>query len=160
MIKVMFICHGNICRSPMAEYIFKKMVRDEGIEDKFFIASAATSYEEIGNDIYPPAKRELRNRGVPFESRSARRITKEEYKDYDYIIAMDSNNIQNPKYIFDDKDKKVYKLLEFLGSSDDVADPWYYGNFDKTFDDIERGCKALLKYIRIKNIGYNEDFGQ
>lgn len=148
MIKVLFICHGNICRSPMAEYILKKMVKDMGKENKFYISSAATSNEEIGEDIYPPAKAELRRRGIPFDKRSARRVTRDEYTKYDYIIVMDSNNVRNLKYIFEDTDKKVYKLLSFVGLNDDVADPWYYGNFDKAFDDIAKGCQGFFTYLK------------
>ncbi|MCF0142514.1 MAG: low molecular weight phosphotyrosine protein phosphatase [Parasporobacterium sp.] len=142
MIKILFICHGNICRSPMAEFIFKKMVKDAGLEKDYVIASAATSREEIGNDIYPPAKRELTKRGVPFERRGARQVTREEYKDWDMFICMDEQNVRNIMRIFgSDPEKKVSMLLDRS-----VADPWYTDNFGAAFDDIYRGCIRLFSY--------------
>ena len=141
MKKILFICHGNICRSPMAEFIFKKMVKDAGRELEYVIASAATSREEIGNDIYPPAKRELTRRGVPFERRGARQVTKEEYKSWDKFICMDGNNLRNIMRIFgSDPENKVSMLLNRY-----VADPWYTDDFAQAFDDIYRGCAELLK---------------
>ena len=146
MIKIMFVCHGNICRSPMAEFIMKKLVRDAGLESEFEISSCAVSYEEAGNDIYPPAKDELRRRGVPFSSRRAVRAQKQDYDEYDLFVVMDSSNLRNLTRIFEGDDEgKIHKLLEYTGQMRDVTDPWYSGNFDVAFDDIYAGCRALLE---------------
>lgn len=145
MIKVLFCCHGNICRSPMAEFMMKDMVRYRRIADQFYIESAATSREEIGNDIHPGTKRKLTEVGVPFEPRRARQMTKLDYEKFDYIIVMDDENLRGVRRIIDaDTDHKVYKLLDFAGQDRDIADPWYTGNFDDTYDDILAGLDALL----------------
>ena len=153
--KVMFVCHGNICRSPMAEFIFKKMVRERHLEDKFEISSSATSSEEIyrgiGNPIYPPAKRELERRGVPYDKRCAVQLTREDYGAYDMFVGMDSANIRNMHIIFGgDKENKIFKLMDFTSRGGDVADPWYSDRFDIAFDDIYEGCEGLLKSISDK----------
>lgn len=152
MIRIMFVCHGNICRSPMAEFIMKKLVRDSGLQDEFFIASSATSTEEIwngrGNPVYPPAKAELEKHGISCEGKFAVQLKKSDYESYDYFVGMDSANIRNMRRILgNDKDEKIYKLLSFAGRSDDVADPWYSGDFVTTYRDIYEGCNALLKHL-------------
>lgn len=156
MIKVLFICYGNICRSPMAEFILKDMVKKRGIEDKFYIQSAATSTEEIwggkGNPIYSPARAELTKRGIPFDSsKRAVQATKDDYENYDYIICMESMNVRDLMRIIGfDKDKKVKKLLDFTSHGGDIADPWYSGDFTATYRDIVEGCEAFLKEVESK----------
>lgn len=191
MIKVLFICHGNICRSPMAEFILKNMISGEVIHDSeksdhkksdrkeynqkkynqknrgseisdrknsnkidqqdIYIESAATSREELGNDIYPPAKAILTANKIPFEKRKARQITIADYDRFDYIIGMDDANIRNiVKICGGDPENKVHKMLEFAESTKDVADPWYTGEFETTYEDIVKGCRGLWKTIREK----------
>ena len=148
MIKIMFVCHGNICRSPMAEFVFKDMVKKAGLNDKFHIASSATSREEIGNPVHPSTRRKLQAVGISCDGKYAVQLTKSDYTEYDYIIAMDSYNIRNiERLIGPDTENKVYKLLDFADGGD-IADPWYTGNFDETYDDVIRGCMALLKKIK------------
>ena len=148
MIKVLFVCHGNICRSPMAEYVLKDMVKKSGMDSKFHIDSAATSTEEIGNGVHYGTRRKLAEVGISCGGHKARQIMKQDYETYDYIIGMDSANIKNIERIVGyDKDKKVYKLLDFTNSSRDIADPWYTGNFDRTYEDIVEGCEGLLKHL-------------
>lgn len=149
MIKILFVCHGNICRSPMAEFVMKDMVEKLGIAENFYIASAATSTEEIGNDIHYGTKNKLRLEGIRCEKRSARQLAKSDYEEYDYIIGMDSYNLRNMKRMLGaDNDNKIHLLLDFTQRPRDIADPWYTGNFDKTYDDIVEGCTALIKKIR------------
>ncbi len=158
MIKVLFICHGNICRSPMAEFIMKDLVRRMGLSDQFYIASAATSNEEIwqnrggvpiGNPVYPPARETLTRHGIGgFEGKRAVQLTKQDYDAYDYLIGMDGQNIRNMERVFGRKGGKIHKLLEFAGSDADVADPWYTRDFDRTYEDVLMGCKGLLDYLR------------
>lgn len=151
MVKILFICHGNICRSPMAEYVMKNLVREAGIEARVKIASAATSREEIGNDIHPGTKRLLQKEGIPFERRAARQLTAREYAEWDFLIAMDQNNLQNLRRIIgEDQENKVSLLLEIAGENGDIADPWYTGDFDTTYRDVLRGCKALLQEVRAR----------
>ena len=146
--RILFICHGNICRSPMGEMIMKQLVREQGLEDVFTIASCATSREEIGNPVYPPARAELARRGIPCERRGARQLTRRDYEDYDLLICMDAMNVRNALRILgSDPDGKLHKLKEYTGSSDDVADPWYSDRFDIAFDEIDAGCRALLKRL-------------
>ena len=148
MIKVLFVCHGNICRSPMAEFMLKDKVKKAGRAGEFLIESAATSTEEIGNDMHYGTKSVLRQNSIPFSPRAARQVVKADYEKYDYIIAMDSANIRNlQRMLGEDKDKKIYKLLDFTSASRDVADPWYTGNFEKTFEDISEGLESFLNKI-------------
>ncbi len=146
MIRILFVCHGNICRSPMAEFIMKDRVRQAGCEDKFLIASAATTTEELGNDMYPNAKEELRKHGIPFERRQARQLRRGEYKDWDYIVAMDGENLADIHDLLGpDTEHKVRLLLSFAGDRRPVSDPWYTRDFAAAYRDISLGCEALLK---------------
>lgn len=152
MIRIMFVCHGNICRSPMAEFIMKKLVSEKGMRDDFVIRSSATSTEEIwrgvGNPVYPPAKRELMKHGISCEGKRAVQLNINDYDKYDYFIGMDRANIRNMNIILGgDPLGKIYKLMSFAGVSDDVGDPWYSGDFETTYNDILNGCKSLLQYI-------------
>ena len=148
MPNVLFICHGNICRSTMAEFVFRDMVRRAGREDEFYIESAATSWEEIGNDTHPGTKEKLRENGIPFERRHARQMTKKDYEKFDYIIGMDDANVRNIERICGgDPEHKITKLLEHAGADRSIADPWYTGNFDETYDDVIQGCEALLEEL-------------
>ena len=152
MIKVMFICHGNICRSPMAEFIMKDMVRKIGVENDFLIASSATSREEIwggkGNPVYPPAREELARHGISCDGKCAVQLKAEDYDKYDLLLCMDNTNMRNARRIIgNDPDDKLRLLLSFTGRNDSIADPWYFGNFDRTYSDIVRGCRSLLKSL-------------
>ncbi len=151
MIKILFVCHGNICRSPMAEFILKKKVADRGISAQFHIASAATSTEEIwngiGNPVYPPAKQELAKHGISCEGKRAVQLQKSDYDDYDYLIGMDHMNLRNMERITGHKGGKISLLLSYCGSSADVSDPWYTSKFDVAYYDINRGCEAFLEYL-------------
>ena len=152
MIKVLFLCHGNICRSPMAEFVMKDMVKKRGMEDMFYIASSATSTEEIwrgvGNPVYPPAQRELLKHGISCEGKRAVQITPEDYDKYDIILCMDSNNMRNIKRIIPlDPQKKIHRLMSFTSRDRDVADPWYTGDFETTYRDVYDGCSAVLEYL-------------
>lgn len=150
MIKVLFLCHGNICRSPMAEFIFRDMVRRQGLGSQFKIASAATSREEIGNPIYPPAKRKLAQYGISSEGHRARQITKKDYEEYDYLLCMEQYNIRNMMRILgSDPQNKVCRLLDFSSCPRDIDDPWYSGDFETAYRDIYMGCEALLTHIRM-----------
>lgn len=149
MIKVLFLCHGNICRSTMAEMVLKHLVRERNIADCFYIDSAATSREEIGNGVHYGTRRKLAEVGIPCEDHRARQVTKKDYEKFDYLIVMDSNNVRNlNRIIGSDPDGKVYKLLDFTertGAS--IADPWYTGNFDETYRDVLEGCEGFLKKV-------------
>ena len=148
MIKVLFVCHGNICRSPMAEFVFKDLVKKKGLSDKFIIASAATSTEEIGNPVHPGTRKILSTYGISTEGKRAIQMTRADYKEYDYIVAMDQRNVINMgRIIGQDSMKKVKRLLDFTSMSGDIADPWYTGDFDQTYSDVSRGCESLLKEI-------------
>ena len=154
MIKVMMVCHGNISRSTMAEFVLKDMVRKQHIEDKFIINSSATSREEIGNGVHHGTRRKLAEVGVPCGEHRAVQITKKDYENYDYILIMDANNHRNLMRIIGcDCEGKVWKLLDFVADvpqrccGADISDPWYHGNFDKTYNEIHSGCKALLNYL-------------
>lgn len=148
MIKILFVCHGNICRSPMAEFVMKRLVREQKIERDFIIESAATSREELGNPVYPPARRMLAQHGISCSGKTAVQMTKSDYEKYDYIVAMDSMNVRNiMRIIGSDPQGKVSMLLDFTDHPRSVADPWYTGDFDSTFEDVTEGCQALLNTI-------------
>lgn len=148
MIRILFICHGNICRSPMAEFIFKDMVEKSGIDNNFYVASAATSYEEIGNPVHYGTAKILDGLGISYSGKRAVHLEKSDYAIYDYLVCMDSANVRNTLQIVgDDAEKKVYKLLEFVDSHEDVADPWYTGDFERTYQDVLSGCQGLLRWI-------------
>jgi len=141
------VCHGNICRSPMAEFVMKDLVRKAGLEDAFYIESAATSTEEIGNDVYPPARRKLAEHDISCKGKTARQMTRRDYERYDLLVGMDSWNIRNMKVICGgDPDGKIRQLLDFTNRPGDVADPWYTGDFEATWRDVSEGCQCLLTY--------------
>ena len=152
MKRIMFVCHGNICRSPMAEFIFKKMIAEKGLEDEFFVASCATSREEIvggiGNPVYPPARAELLRHGIDPEGKRAVQLKADDYRKYDLFIAMDSMNVRNMMRIIEsDPDNKVKKLMDYTSRGGDVADPWYTGEFSVTYRDVCDGCVGLLRAL-------------
>jgi len=148
MHKILFVCHGNICRSPMAEFVMKDLVEKRGLSDLFEIASAATSSEEIGNEVHYGTRERLAKEGIRCVGKQARQITEADYDNYDYLIGMDRYNISNMHRIFEqDGKRKIYMLLEFTGRHADIADPWYTNDFDATYDDILEGCTALLDFI-------------
>jgi len=147
VIKILFVCHGNICRSTMAEYVMKHLVRQAGREAEFFIDSAATSTEEIGAPVHHGTRRKLAQAGIPCGNHRARQVTWADYRNFDLIIGMDSANIRNLNRILKgDPEGKVRKMLDYTDRPGDVADPWYTGNFDVTYDDILQGCTALLEH--------------
>lgn len=149
MVKILFVCHGNICRSPMAEFVMKRIVHEKGYDGYFEIASAATSTEEIGNPVYPPARRKLAEHGISCEGKTARQITRYDYDYYDYIIAMDRNNIRNLRYeVGEDVNHKISLLMSYTSSARDVADPWYTGDFEATWRDVNEGCMALFERLK------------
>lgn len=148
MIRVLFICHGNICRSPMAEFLLKDIVQKSGLADRFEIASAATSTEEIGNPVHPGTRNKLKEYGISTAGKYAVQLQKKDYDRYDYLIGMDSANIRNMERMLGHKGGKIHKLMEFAGSDSDVDDPWYSHNFDRTYDDIFEGCQAFLAYLK------------
>ena len=146
--KILFVCHGNICRSPMAEFIMKDLVEKAGKSGKYEIASAATSTEEIGNSVYPPARQKLAEHGISCKGKTARQITRADYSYYDLIIGMDTYNMRNMLRCFGGDDEgKVHKLMDFTSRKGDVADPWYTGNFGATWRDCLEGCTELLKSL-------------
>ena len=148
MHRVLFVCHGNICRSPMAEFVMKDLVRKAGLEDEFSIASAATSTEEIGNPVYPPARRKLAEHGIGCAGKTARQLRREDYDRYDLLIGMDGANLRNMRRICGgDPAGKLSLLLDWTGRPGDVADPWYTGDFEATWRDVAAGCAALLAYL-------------
>ena len=151
-IKILFVCHGNICRSPMAEYIFRKLVSDAGVSDKFEIASAATSSEEIwngrGNPVYPAAKQKLCEHGISCDDKRARQIRAIDYVYYDLLVGMDEMNIRDMKRVYhNDPEGKIHLLLEYTENRRGISDPWYSGDFDTAYREIEEGCIALFKYL-------------
>lgn len=148
MIKVLFVCHGNICRSPMAEFVMKDMVKKAGLEREFHIESAATSTEEIGNPVYPPARRKLAEHGIDCSGKTARRLQRRDYEQYDLLIGMDQNNLRNMyRSCGGDAAGKMHLLMDFTDHRGEVADPWYTGNFDATWLDVEEGCQGLLHHL-------------
>ena len=155
-IKVLMVCHGNICRSPMAEFILKDMVARKGLSSQFYIASAATSSEEIwngvGNPVYPPARQELQRHGISCEGKRAMQLVKADYEKYDYLIGMEDTNLRNMRRILGpDTGHKVYRLLEFTDEPNrQIADPWYSGKFELTYRQIEEGCAAFLEWLTEK----------
>ena len=151
--KIMFVCHGNICRSPMAECVMKALLAESGLETKIEVSSCATSTEEIrngvGNPIYPPAAAELRRHGIAVPRRQAVQLQKSDYPNYDLFIGMDSANIRNMMRIFgSDPEGKVCKMMSYAGSNSDVADPWYTGDFDATYNDVVEGCEGFLEHLK------------
>ncbi len=149
MIRICFVCLGNICRSPMAEFIFKDLVKKEGLEKKFLIESRGTCDDEIGNDMHPGTKSMLDKHNIPYTKHYATRLLKSDYERYDYFIGMDDYNVLSMKELFG-TDKKVYKLLDFTKNSKEIDDPWYTHNFTITYNEIDKGCKTLLDCIKCK----------
>lgn len=148
MIRVLFVCHGNICRSPMAEFVMKHMVKERDIAQEFYIASAATSSEEIGNPVHPGTRKKLREYGISTDGKYAVKLKKSDYDKYDYLIGMEQWNIRNMLRILgSDSQKKVWRLLDFSEHPRDIADPWYTGDFDTTYQDIDEGCRAFLDFL-------------
>lgn len=156
MISILFVCHGNICRSPMAEFILKDMLQKQHISHPFLIASAATSTEEIwngiGNPVYPPAREELARHGISCEGKRAVQMKRSDYDDYDYLIGMDTMNLRNMERITGHKrgenPDKIVLLLEYAGRADSISDPWYSGNFELTYEDIVEGCEGFLRHLK------------
>ncbi|MBR2895483.1 MAG: low molecular weight phosphotyrosine protein phosphatase [Oscillospiraceae bacterium] len=148
MKKILFVCHGNICRSPMAEFVMKHLVQQEGISEQFEIASAATSTEEIGNSVYPPVRRLLQHHGISCAGKTARQMTRSDYERYDLLIGMDSANFRNMNRIAGgDPDGKIHLLMDYTERPGNVADPWYTGDFETTWRDVNEGCRGLLRKI-------------
>ena len=148
MHKILFVCHGNICRSPMAEFVMKDLVRKAGREAEFDIASAATSTEEIGNPVYPPARRKLAEHGVSCAGKTARQLRRSDYDAYDLLIGMDDENLRNMRRLCGgDPEGKLHLLLDYTGRPGPVADPWYTRDFEATWRDVEAGCRALLEWL-------------
>ncbi len=145
-IKILFVCHGNICRSPMAEFVMRDMIKKCGLDGKIVTASAATSTEEIGNPVHSGTRRKLREHGISTDGKYAVQLTKSDYDKYDYLIGMDSANIRNMKRITGG-DEKIIRLLDLTDEPRDVADPWYTGDFDTTYNDVVKGCKVLLEKL-------------
>ena len=145
MTKILFICHGNICRSPMAEYIMKDLVKNR---EDIYVESKAVSTEEIGNPIYPPAVKTLNKHNIPFGNHRARQVKREDYNEFDYLVVMEEYNLPRLfRILGDDPENKVYKLLDFTNTPGDIEDPWYTGNYEKVFEQITMGCKGILERI-------------
>ena len=148
MIRILFLCHGNICRSPMAEFVMKNLVKKAGLEQRFQIESAATSTEEIGNSVYPPARRKLSEHGIDCSGKRARQLLNSDYEKYDFLIGMDHANLRSMYQICGgDFADKMHLLMDFTNRPGEVADPWYTGDFDTTWRDVEEGCQGLLQKI-------------
>lgn len=151
MIKILFVCHGNICRSPMAEFVMKDLAKKAGLEHQFQIASAATSTEEIGNPVYPPARRKLAQHGIGCEGKRARQLRREDYSEYDLLVGMDRANLRNMQRICGgDPEGKLSLLLDYTNRPGEVADPWYTGDFDQTWKDVLEGCQGILESVEEK----------
>ena len=147
--RILFVCHGNICRSPMAEFVMKDLVSKAGLSDQFLIESAATSTEELGNAVYPPARRKLAEHGISCQGKTARQMTRADYQRYDLLIGMDTWNIRNMERISGgDPDGKIHQLMDYTRRPGDVADPWYTGDFEATWRDVLEGCTALLETLK------------
>ena len=156
MKKILFVCHGNICRSPMAEFVMKDLVRKAGLASQFYIESAATSREEIGNPVYPPARRKLAEHGISCDGHAARQLINADYENYDLLIGMDSANLKNMHRICGgDPDGKLHLLMDYTDCSHDVADPWYTGDFEATWQDVLAGCQGLLRELTMRRCGEN-----
>ena len=148
MKRILFICHGNICRSAMCEFVMKKIVADAGDTNQFYIESAATSSEEIGNPVYPPARRKLAEHGISCAGKKARQMTRNDYQKFDYLIGMDQANLRNMLRLYDnDPEGKISLLMDYTDRPGSVADPWYTGDFDTAYEQIEKGCRGLLKKL-------------
>lgn len=148
MIKILFVCHGNICRSPMAEFVMKDLVEKAGLKDRFHIESAATSTEEIGNPVYPPARRKLAEHGISCAGHAARQLTRKDYDQFDWLIGMDFANLRNMRRMCGgDEQNKIHLLMDYTHRPGEVADPWYTGNFEATWQDVREGCEGLLQYL-------------
>ena len=149
MTKILFVCHGNICRSPMAEYVMKDLVKEAGLEDCFAIASAATSTEEIGNGVYPPARRKLQEHGISCDGHAARQLRRSDYQTYDLLVGMDRANLRNMLRICGgDPEGKISLLLDHTSRKGEVADPWYTGDFEATLQDVLESCRELLEQLK------------
>ncbi len=145
---ILFVCHGNICRSPMAEFVMKHLVHEAGRDAEFYIESAATSTEELGNEVYPPARRKLAEHGISCKGKTARQMTRSDYHRFDLLIGMDARNIRNMERICGgDPEGKIHQLMDYTTRPGDVADPWYTGNFEATWRDVSEGCSALLSVL-------------
>ena len=148
MIRILFVCHGNICRSPMAEFVLKDIVSRAGWAQDFFIESAATSAEELGNPVYPPARRKLAEHGIRCDGKTARQLRREDYARYDLLVGMDRANLRGMQRICGgDPGGKMHLLMDFASRPGEVADPWYTGDFDATWRDVEDGCQGLLAWV-------------
>ena len=156
MKKILFVCLGNICRSPMAEFVMKDLVRKAGLASQFYIESAATSREEIGNPVYPPARHKLAEHGISCDGHAARQLINADYENYDLLIGMDSANLRNMHRICgDDPDGKLRLLMDYTDRPGDVADPWYTGDFEATWQDVLAGCQRLLKELTTRRCDEN-----
>ena len=148
MIKILFVCHGNICRSPMAEFVMKDLVEKAGLKDRFHIESAATSTEEIGNPVYPPVRRKLAEYGISCAGHAARQLTRKDYDQFDWLIGMDFANLRNMRRMCGgDEQDKIHLLMDYTHRPGEVADLWYTGNFEATWQDVREGCEGLLQYL-------------
>ena len=149
MIKILFVCLGNICRSPMAEFVFKDMVKKQGLESEFYIESAATSSEEIGNGMHHGTITKLKEKKIPYGNKRARQLSQKDYEKFDYILGMENSNLRNIyRMVGHDSESKIHRLLDFSENPRDIADPWYTGNFDQTYKDITEGCQAFFEFIQ------------
>ena len=153
MIKIMFVCHGNICRSPIGEFVLKEIIKKANAQDRFSVSSSATSTDEIGSPVYPPARRELASHGISCDGKYAVQLKRSDYDKYDMFIGMDSANIRNMNRIFGaDPEGKIFKMMDFTPRGGDVADPWYTGDFKTTYADIEEACTVLFEKLLEKDV--------
>lgn len=148
-IRVLFVCHGNICRSPMAEFVMKDMVQAAGLQNKIYVESAATSTEEIGNPVYPPARRKLAEHGISCAGKTARQLRRQDYETFDLLIGMDHANLRNMRRMCGgDEENKIHAMMDYTNRPGEVADPWYTGNFEDTWRDVNEGCRGLLEQLK------------